>query len=229
MKTLYLVVNAAAVAVPLIASFHPQIRFNRQWRAVVRSLIFTAIPFLLWDILYTYWGVWGFNPRYLSGVYIANLPIEELLFFFCIPYSCLFSYYCFGLYLHKNHISRIVPKLALPVALLLLSLSLIFVDRLYTVASFGLCGSVLLWLRYGVKAQWLGKFLVVYGLILIPFCIVNGILTGTGPEEPVVWYDNSENIGIRILSIPVEDVFYGMMLIMLNVYFYEKHAIDRRA
>ena len=39
-------------------------------------------------------------------------------------------------------------------------------------------------------------------------------------KSPVVWYNNDALIGIRIRSIPVEDIFYGMALILLNLIIY---------
>jgi lycopene cyclase domain-containing protein len=71
------------------------------------------------------------------------------------------------------------------------------------------------------KADYLGRFFVAYTIILIPFLFVNGILTGSCTSEPVVWYNDNFNLDMRILTIPVEDVFYGMLLILGNVAIYE--------
>ena len=65
------------------------------------------------------------------------------------------------------------------------------------------------------------RFYLVYLVLLIPFMIVNGLLTGTGLAAPVVWYNPSEIIGRRILTIPIEDVFYGMGLVLANVWIYQ--------
>jgi lycopene cyclase domain-containing protein len=62
---------------------------------------------------------------------------------------------------------------------------------------------------------------LAYLVILLPFFIVNGILTGTGLEEPVVWYNDNENMGVRLFTIPVEDTIYGFLLIGLNITLYE--------
>ena len=56
---------------------------------------------------------------------------------------------------------------------------------------------------------------------MIPFIITNGILTGSCIEDQVVWYNDNYNLGLRIFTIPVEDVFYGMLLLLSNVIIYE--------
>lgn len=70
--------------------------------------------------------------------------------------------------------------------------------------------------------QHLQRFYIAFLIILIPFFIVNGILTGTGLEEPVVWYNNAENLGIRLGTIPVEDIGYAFTLLFGNVLLIER-------
>jgi lycopene cyclase domain-containing protein len=73
------------------------------------------------------------------------------------------------------------------------------------------------------------KFFTIYPVLLIPFFVVNGILTGSVIEQPVVWYNNQENLGIRLFTIPVEDIFYGLELMVLTILFYEnfKYRMSR--
>jgi lycopene cyclase domain-containing protein len=47
--------------------------------------------------------------------------------------------------------------------------------------------------------------------------VVNGLLTSL----PVVIYDNSENLNIRVGSIPVEDFVYCLILLGMNIGLYE--------
>jgi len=68
----------------------------------------------------------------------------------------------------------------------------------------------------------LSSFYLTFLVMLIPFFIVNGILTGTGIENEVVWYNNDENLGIRMLTIPVEDSVFAFSLILLNLLLFKK-------
>lgn len=54
--------------------------------------------------------------------------------------------------------------------------------------------------------------------MLFPFFIVNGILTGSGIVDQVVWYNNQENLGLRVFTIPIEDITYAFSLIIVNLF-----------
>jgi len=220
MKSLYFVVDFCTVIVPFLFSFHPKIKFYKTWREFIIAAIPVAVVFIIWDSIFTYLGVWNFNPGYISGIYFLKLPIEEILFFICIPFSCVFTYYCLDK-LYKLAWKRKTENIfCIILSLCLLITGLIFRERLYTSVTFISTAFVCVILQFVYKIDWFGKAVTVYALLLIPFLIVNGILTGTGLEEPVVRYNELENLNIRLFTIPVEDVFYGFELILLNLFIY---------
>lgn len=221
MKYTYLLVNFFTVIVPFIFSFHPKLNFHRNFKPFFLANISVAVLFISWDFLFTKIGVWGFNPDYVSGIYFLNLPLEEVLFFTCIPFACVFTYHCLNLFFTFQWSAKTENIFILCFSALLLLTGYIFHSKLYTSATFISLGIMLLILKYGFKITWLAKLVLIYPVLLIPFFIVNGILTGTGLQQPVVWYDNAENLGIRLLTIPVEDMFYGFELMLLNIFLFE--------
>jgi lycopene cyclase domain-containing protein len=56
----------------------------------------------------------------------------------------------------------------------------------------------------------------------IPFILINGFLTGSFTEFPVVSYNPSEIIGIRLLNIPIEDSMYCLLMLLIVIAFYNK-------
>jgi lycopene cyclase domain-containing protein len=221
MKSLYLLVNFFTIIVPFVFSFHPKIKFHLTWKAFFPAAILVGVLFVIWDELFTAMGVWGFNPDYVAGVYIFNLPLEELLFFICIPFSCVFTYFCLDRFFDLSWNPKIEAGFCLAFSLALMLVGIVYHDRIYTLVTFISTGLVCLTLKFILKVDWFGKAAFVYGILLMPFLIVNGVLTGTGIDAPVVWYDHSENLDIRILTIPIEDAFYGFELILVNLYLYK--------
>jgi lycopene cyclase domain-containing protein len=62
---------------------------------------------------------------------------------------------------------------------------------------------------------------VAYAVALIPFFGVNGVLTGGVTETPVVWYNDAQNLGIRVWTIPLDDFAYNLMLLGMTFTIYE--------
>ena len=176
---------------------------------------------MIWDAVFTRLGVWSFNPRYILGIYFFHLPVEEILFFICIPFSCVFTYFCLDKFYNLSWNKPTEKISCIVLSTLLLVTGLIFYNRLYTSVTFISTALVCLILKFMFKIDWFGKAVSVYAILLIPFLIVNGILTGSGLDEPVVQYNNMENLHFRLFTIPVEDVFYGFELMLLNIYLYK--------
>jgi lycopene cyclase domain-containing protein len=229
MKSLYFFVDFFTIIIPLIFSFHPKIKFYQSWKQFAIGAISVGIIFIVWDSIFTKLGVWNFNSRYIFGVYFLNLPVEEILFFICIPFSCVFTFYCLDKFYNLAWNRKTENSFSIVFSMLLLATGLIFLDKLYTSITFISTAIVCLLLQFVFKIDWFGKAISVYALLLVPFLIVNGILTGTGLEEPVVSYNKTENLNIRLFTIPLEDVFYGFELFILNLFIYLKLSKFRLA
>lgn len=225
----YLIINILAVLPPFLLSFDKKVAFYKNFYRLFPSLLITAFIFIVWDIFFTKHGVWGFNPRYLTGINIVNLPVEEVLFFFTIPYACIFTYEVYMAYFPDYGFRiRRTNMIAIVLSILLFILGIIHLDNLYTSITFIFTGAMLIISKLLRSAVFLRYFFPSYLIILIPFLIVNGLLTGTMLEAPIVWYNEEEIIGIRILTIPVEDSVYGFVLLYINLILYEK-IFNRKA
>jgi len=222
MKYTYLLVNIFSVIVPFVFSFHPKIKFNKYFGAYFSANVIAALCFLIWDAIFTANGVWGFSTKYTLGISLLNLPIEEILFFICIPFACVFTYHCLDKFINVVWNRTLESAFILLLATTLILVGINHHDKIYTSVTFISTGLMLLTFKFVFKVEWLQRILSYYPILLVPFMIVNGILTGYGLTEPVVWYNNAENLSIRILTIPVEDVVYGFELIILTIFIYEK-------
>ncbi len=217
----YFLILAGSIAGPLALSFDKKVGFYKKWKYLFPAMILPAIFYIVWDIIFTSLNIWHFNAAYITGLKFINLPIEEVMFFFIVPYCCVFIYECVCCYLPNLPNTLTAITILKVLALCLALVGFIFIRRSYTSCTFIFTalfiGSLYLKKRYFQLFN-AAAFLISYAIILLPFLIVNGFLTAI----PVVIYDNSQNLGIRIYSIPVEDIFYGMLLTLLNIVIYDR-------
>jgi lycopene cyclase domain-containing protein len=220
MKFLYLLLNIFTISVPLIRSFEPRIKFISRWKSLGMGILLPMILFIVWDVLFTHWGVWGFNEKYLSGLRIINLPLEEWLFFITVPYACIFIYEVMNFFVRKDFLKSVAPWFSVVLVVILLYVGFTNSEKAYTSITF-IGAALYLSFLLLMKADYLGRFFLGYFVALIPFFLVNGVLTGSFIPEEVVWYNDAENLGIRLGTIPVEDSIYMMLLLLMNVSVYE--------
>jgi len=215
---LYLLLDIACIGFPFLASFFPQNAFYKDWKFVFPAILSVAVFFLIWDYFFTEAGIWGFNPVYLTGMYLINLPIEEVLFFICVPYACIFTYFAIRFHIKRDPFAKINHIITIVLAIALLAIGMVTFGRWYTSVTFILTGLYLLLVFF---RKWDVSYIYFSYLAIIPlFLLSNGVLTGSFTEAPIVWYNDEFNLGRRIFTIPVEDLFYGFLLVMLNIQLY---------
>jgi len=174
MDYLYLLLNLGSLSIPFIFSFHPKLKFYKHWKPLCIGILFS----------------------YFLDIKLFSLPIEEWLFFICIPYACVFTHYSLLYYFPNMKLSIGITK---TISYLFISILAIIAicnyDKWYTIINFSLALILtLIVLRKNIKL--LTKFYPTFLVMLIPFFIVNGILTGSFIKNEVVWYNNSENLNI---------------------------------
>lgn len=205
------------ISYPLFKSFEDKIRFYKKWKYLFPAIIISAIIFIAWDIWFTRIGIWRFNTDTVLGWFICGLPVEEWLFFFITPFSCIFIYEVMNYFVKKDVLGNAAKYINFILASALLIVAIIYHDRLYTFIDF-LALSIFLFIhQFIIRSNYLGRFYITWAICIVPFLIVNGVITGL----PIVIYNNLENLNIRIYCIPLEDMFYGMLNTFLVVTIYE--------
>jgi len=212
----YLFLNLVTIAGPLTLSFDKKVAFYKNWKPFTLSMLATSTLYIVWDIWFTKINVWLFNSQFVYGKWFANLPLEEYIFFIIIPYACLFIYACLKAYLPNFSFNKALK----PIVISLMAVSLIAISinpsHLYTTVTFVFLFITLSALLLTRHTAHLSHIILAWIIALLPMAFVNGVLT----SKPVLIYNEAQNLGIRIGTIPIEDFFYNMvyMLWMITVY-----------
>lgn len=209
----YLLLNLLSVLFPFLLSFDKKVAFYKHWRYMFPAIIITGVFFVGWDMLFTAKGIWSFNPGYILGIYIYNLPLEEVLFFLCVPYSCVFIYEVMNAYVSRDVLGGCGKRLGILISLLSLATCILYYDKTYTLVNAGICFALVFLATFIYKFRNLGRFYLAFFVSLIPFLICDGLITGL----PIVLYNDTENMAIRLYSIPLEDVFYCLSLLLMTI------------
>lgn len=213
----YLILNLLTVSFPLIRSFEDKIAYASKWKFLFPAILITGTFFIIWDHYFTSWGIWGFNSDFITGIYFFELPIEEWLFFITVPFACVFIYEVVNFFVKEDPLKNYSGIITAIVIAALVVVAVSNLEKIYTAVTFSLTAFFLALHWFVFKKKYLGKFYLTYIIHLIPFLLVNGVLT----YLPIVTYNDTENLGIRIFTIPIEDTIYSMLLLLMNISIFE--------
>lgn len=225
-KYLYFYVLIFALSYPLAQSFERRITYYKKWKRLFLGIAAMMAVFVPWDVWFTHAGVWWFNDDYTTGFRVFLLPIEEWLFFILIPFACFFIYEVLNYFIKKDVLANFARPFLTVFSVIIIAISLVYWDRLYPFVAFLSTGVIGLVTVY-FNPKWLGRFLLMYFVSLIPFLLVNGILTGSLIANPVVNYNPNEIIGFRILTIPIEDSVYNLMMLLMVMWVYMGFSLKK--
>ena len=206
----YLYLNLVIIAFPLLFSFERRLRFYSKARSLLIAMFLVGCVFVGWDVLATYRGHWAFNPSYVDDIRLLGLPLEELLFFVTVPYSCLFVYESIKYFLGDAKLFAPSKRIFAGAGVVLAALSFAFLDREYTFLAILSVGLTLLAVS-AVRVEILSSraYWTYIAATLGLFLIFNFILTSL----PVVEYSPLAISDIRVITIPVEDFLFNFSML----------------
>ncbi len=233
---LYLLVDLGCLLGPFFLSFHPRIQLYKRWKPLLTGMIAMMAVFIPWDIFFTNNDIWHFSTEYTLGINLLNLPIEEWLFFICVPFACIFTFEVIVSYFPKKPKEAFTKSISTLLILLTLFLSFNYINHWYTLSACLTCLALIIYHTWK-KTTYLGHFYMAWAVLQIPFFISNGILTGlkfweypvlnfteTDIAEAIVYYNNAHNLQFRIWSVPADDFFYGLVMVLLALTVYKKRS-----
>jgi len=214
---LYVLIDLVVLLFPLMLSFEGRIGFYKSWPAVFKAILGILVIFGAWDVWKTAIGVWSFNPRYAGAWRFLGLPLGEWLFFVCVPYACIFILACVRFFI-KDRIVPIPRSFWYLAAVMFIILGIILMNKTYTGVVFIAVASAILVVRFLTPHNLTStNFWLALAITYVPFLISNGLLTGL----PIVLYDDSRNLGIRIGTIPLEDFFFSLSMLLISFSLYD--------
>ena len=216
----YLLINIIIISVPLALTFVPRFKFHRKLLPLSLSILIVGGSFLLWDILVTARGDWAFNEIYVGSLRIFGIPLEEVLFFITVPYSCIFLYEGLVFFLNDRKIWH-KRNFYFTAAGVFFLTALAVVDKEYTFLASIAAGLLFLCAALFFKDMFSSLLYWIWiGMCTVLFMVFNYFLTSL----PVVIYNPAAILNIRIISIPIEDFFYNfaMLSFYLGIYLFFK-------
>ncbi|MCB2212668.1 lycopene cyclase domain-containing protein [bacterium] len=216
----YLIFNALIVAGPLASSWMRPMRYVQKWPRVLLATLPVAAVFIAWDIAVT-GRHWWFNYDYTLPLRMLGLPLGEWLFFFTVPFACLLIWE--GLKARQAFEGECViwrvGSIPITVGFAVLGIVFWLMGKEYTaLASFAMTASFLLDRVLGVNVFMRRRATVFLFFVIGLTAIFNMYLTA----RPVVLYGEEFQLGFRVITIPIEDFFYGMALLGSVLVLYEK-------
>jgi len=221
---IFLIILILIFIVPLFFIITGKCDFRKKLRYAVPAILISGFLFLLWDIRFTEAGVWSYDADFTLGIFYKGLPLEQWLFYLIIPCSGLVIYEVI-----KARFSALDWNNAFTAIGLLMVVGLAIAAYIYCVQVYTFYCSLLtaVYLGYTIfRMQFkshLTHFFLSYLVVLVPYFLLSGILSWNLAIE----YHQEQVLNVRFWMMPVENLVFLFLLMLMNTTVYE-YLSERR-
>jgi len=217
MNYTYLLINLGLLLFTFLLFSIKQLNFARNSKFIILAVLINVFAFSVPTEFLTQFKVIVFNPPYLTGLTLWELPVEELLISLFLPLCGLAIY----LFLNIRFPDNTPEKYSLAVSNIMLGICIAMLyfghQKLYTFFTFSILLVFLLYIEYVNKLRFMYRFYRAYLVFLVPFYLVYGLITSL----PVLQFNSAETLNFNLSNIPFESHFYFMGMLLLSIYLYE--------
>lgn len=214
----FLICLSAFALFPLILTLFAKIRFAEKLKYVMPSILISGIIFLLWDIKFTGVGIWIYKPEFAVGLSHKGLPVEQWLFYLLVPFSGMVVYEFVKRRFATLDLNNVFIGISLLLILVFAVIAYMYRVRFYTFFVFLF---TTIYLGYTIfRKQYkshLTSFYITFILMLIPYLLFSLPLTW----ETAIEYHQEQVLGVWIGMMPVENLIFLFLLLLINLTVYE--------
>ena len=214
----FLFTLAGVVAILFGVSLNKRLSILSSVKYMFPAVAFSAAILIMIDLQFAKLAVWSFNPKYVLGINLLDLPVEEWLFFIVVPFLGIFIY---------EFVKQQYRRFEYPNFFLLLSLVVLVLVGVTGYSShnktypFFLFFLITIYLGYTIfrnrfKAHYT-KFYLSYIILLVPFVLIDKVLIGL----PILEYNDAYFLGAQLFSIPIENFASLFLLHIITITVYE--------
>ncbi len=214
----YLLLLLIYLIIPMALASRQKINFGFRLRYLIPATLFAGAVFVLWDRRFTELGIWQFNPEYITDIRLLHVPVEEWLSFVIIPWSGIFIYEWLKIKIEKFEQARTFVIISLLLFAVLAMLTYTFRTSMFSFFTFFLTAIYLGYVVFRNRfRKHFTKFYLAFGILLIPFLIVSGIMVAL----PIVTFSSDHIMGTALLGVPFEKIVSLFLLLLINTSIYE--------
>lgn len=220
-----LILNLLILAIIIPLSFNKKVKFHSHFEDTIITILFGSFFMILLERFFMYRGICGFMPAYQIKTSFFSLPIEEVLFFITIPYSCIFIYEYVRTKFKKDFLLPHIKKINVGV-IFILTIVLLFSfykEYPFTISTL-LDIFIYLYFINKFNNNYMGYFYLSYLISLIPY-LISSILINNGlwfiSKSPIIWYNKDKIFDLKIFNIPLENTIYFMFFLLTYISIYE--------